>query len=433
MDRAEPAFFLHVDFEAQARLTPGSIALHFAGTTITYAELAERAARVAGALGRRGIGAGCHVGLHVDRSIDYVASVLGILKANAAVVPLPPAYPRARIADILEFARLDAVVDHPGTPFAPVHATRVLHFADLVSEAEETATLEPGNPDQPAFVLASSGSTGKPKLIVRSHRSFYHRLRWTWANHPYGPAERCVQKSTMTTTHAIYELFEPLLRGVPTLVLGDDESRDLPGFWATINAWSATRLLVVPSALQVSLDFPGFAVPTMKVVVLMGEYVHQKLAGRALEAFPQQTSVYSIYGSTEASSSWSATCASRTGRTTSCRSAGRSRPRCRPTSWTPTWLPSPPARPACFISAVRRCFPNTSRTRNLPIRSLSVRPWRRSACTTPTTRFVSPRTATLSTSVARTTRSRCAASAWTSRKSSARCCCIPRSAMPRSY
>ena len=107
----------------------------------------------------------------------------------------------------------------------------------------------------------------------------------------------------MTTTHAIYELFEPLLRGVPTLILGDHESRDLPGFWATINAWSATRLLVVPSALQVSLDFPGFAVPTMKVVVLMGEYVHQKLAGHALEAFPEQTSIYSIYGSTEASSS----------------------------------------------------------------------------------------------------------------------------------
>ena len=114
MDRAEPAFLLHVDFEAQARLTPGAIALHFAGATITYAELAQQAARVAGALSRRGIGAGCYVGLHVDRSIDYVASVLGILGANAAVVPLPPAYPRARLADILEFARLDAVVDHAG-------------------------------------------------------------------------------------------------------------------------------------------------------------------------------------------------------------------------------------------------------------------------------------------------------------------------------
>ena len=303
MDRAEPAFLLHVDFGAQARLTPGATALHFAGTTITYAELAQRAARVAGALGRRGIGAGGYVGLHVDRSIDYVASVLGILGANAAVVPLPPAYPRARLADILEFARLDAVVDHAGTPFAAVHGTQVLHFADLDSQADVIGTLAPGDPGQPAFVLASSGSTGKPKLIVRSHRSFYHRLRWTWENHPYGPDERCVQKSTMTTTHAIYELFEPLLRGVPTLVLGDNESRDLPGFWATINAWSATRLLVVPSALQVSLDFPGFAVPTMKVVVLMGEYVHQKLAGRALNAFPEQTSIYSIYGSTEASSS----------------------------------------------------------------------------------------------------------------------------------
>ena len=302
MDRSGPALLLHVDFETQALLTPGAIALHYAGATITYAELAQQAARVASALSRHGIGAGCYVGLHVDRSIDYVASVLGILKANAAVVPLPPAHPRARLTGILEFAKLDAVVDHDDTPLAPVSGTRVLRFADLVAETGNTATLARGNPDQPAFVLASSGSTGKPKLIVRSHRSFYHRLCWTWANHPYGPDERCVQKSTMTTTHAIYELFEPLLRGVPTLVLGDPESRDLKGFWETINAWSITRLLVVPSALQVSMEFPGFAVPALKVVVLMGEYVHQRLAARAIEVFPAHTSLYSIYGSTEASS-----------------------------------------------------------------------------------------------------------------------------------
>ena len=302
MDRAEPGFLLHLDFEAQADLTPGAIALHSAGATITYAELGQRMARVAGALNRNGIGAGCYVGLHVDRSIDYVASVLGILKANAAVVPLPPAHPRARLADILGFAGLDAVVDHPDTPLAPVPGTRVLSYADLVTEAHDAGALASGDPDQPAFVLASSGSTGKPKLIVRSHRSFYHRLCWTWTNHPYGPDERCVQKSTMTTTHALYELFEPLLRGVPILILGDPETRDLKGFWETINAWSITRLLVVPSALQVSLEFPGFAVPSMKVVVLMGEYVHQKLAGRAIEAIPAQTSIYSIYGSTEASS-----------------------------------------------------------------------------------------------------------------------------------
>jgi len=302
MDRSGPALLLHVDFETQALLTPGAIALHYAGATITYAELAQRAGRVASALSRHGIGAGCYVGLHVDRSIDYVASVLGILKANAAVVPLPPAHPRARLTGILEFAKLDAVVDHDDTPLAPVSGTRVLRFAGLVVETGNAATLAQGNPDQPAFVLASSGSTGKPKLIVRSHRSFYHRLCWTWANHPYGPDERCVQKSTMTTTHAIYELFEPLLRGVPTLVLGDSESRDLKGFWETINAWSITRLLVVPSALQVSMEFPGFAVPALKVVVLMGEYVHQRLAGRAIEVFPAHTSLYSIYGSTEASS-----------------------------------------------------------------------------------------------------------------------------------
>ena len=301
-DGTQPRFLLHADFAAQAGRTPGAIALHFADSAITCADLAQRSARVATALARRGIGSGSFVGLHVDRSIDYVVAMLGVLAANAAVVPLPPAHPRARLVDLLEFARLDAVIDHADTPLAPVPGTPILGLADLASETGDPIDFAPGQPDQPAFVLASSGSTGKPKLIVRSHRSFYHRLCWTWSRHPYGPDERCVQKSTMTTTHAIYELFEPLLRGVPTLIIGDHETRDLEGFWRTINTWSITRLLVVPSALQVSMEFPGFAAPSLRVVVLMGEYVHRRLAERAIEVFPEATALYSAYGSTEASS-----------------------------------------------------------------------------------------------------------------------------------
>lgn len=303
MDQCNTTYLLHADFEAQARATPDAFALRFGEVAVTYSDIKERSDRVASALRRGGIGDGAFIGLHIDRSIDYVICVLGILKANCAVVPLPPAYPQARLVEILNFSALRAVIAGEESQLEAPPGTSVLDVAELLGAGGSGSDdSRVGDPAQPAFVLCSSGSTGKPKMIVRSHRSFFHRLCWTWGIHPYELGERCCQKSAMTTTHAIYELFEPLLRGIPVLIISDEETRDLAGFWDTIRAHSISRLLIVPSALQVSLDMPGFVAPTFKVVVLMGEYVHHRLAGRAIEAFSETTSVYSIYGSTEASS-----------------------------------------------------------------------------------------------------------------------------------
>jgi hypothetical protein len=157
-------------------------------------------------------------------------------------------------------------------------------------------------PDAPAFILSSSGSTGTPKLIVRSHRSFFHRLRWTWRHHPFVDRDLGCQKAHMTTTHSLYELFEPLLAGAAAVIMSDEQARHLEGFWESIRQRGITRLLIVPSALRASLDMPAFEAPPLRVVVLMGEYVAPELARRAVHAFHPDTSLYSIYGSTEASS-----------------------------------------------------------------------------------------------------------------------------------
>jgi amino acid adenylation domain-containing protein len=299
--KAGAGHVLHAQFDAQAVRTPERIALQFERELVTYGELRVRSDRVAGALAARGIGQGAAIGLYVDRSIAYVTAMLGILKAGAAVVPLPPAYPRARVAEILGFARLDAVVTDDMRP-VPEAPTRILLLADLVAEVAATVPFSVADPGRTAFVLCSSGSTGQPKMIARSHRSFFHRLEWTWTAFPYEDGEICVQKSHMTTTHAIYELFEPLLRGVPAHIVPDETVRDLERFWDLVREKGVTRLLIVPSVLQASLDMADFVAPALRVIVLMGEYVQSRLAGRALAAFPQATRIYSIYGSTEASS-----------------------------------------------------------------------------------------------------------------------------------
>ncbi|MBS0382400.1 MAG: AMP-binding protein, partial [Proteobacteria bacterium] len=254
------------------------------------------------AIRAKGVRDGSFVGLHMERTSRYVVSVLAVLKANAAVVPLPPSYPHSRLREILAFAALDAVIDDLDTPLDPHLHERILHAPDLGSIGAEMPKAVPGSPDEPAFVLCSSGSTGKPKMVVRSHRSFFHRLLWTWNTHPYEPGEVCCQKAYMTTTHAVYELFEPLLRGIPVCIIPDQQAKTLEPFWDVIRRQAISRLLLVPSVLQASLDMPGFAPPDIKVLVLMGEYVSARLAARAAAAFPLSTKIYSIYGSTEASS-----------------------------------------------------------------------------------------------------------------------------------
>jgi len=302
MTPKDPPTLLHEHFEAQAERSPEAVAVLEGTRRLSYGELADRANRVAAGLSREGIEAGSTVGLCMERSIDWVTSILAILKVNAAVVPLPPGYPARRLSEILHHARLDRVLLQDSDALPPSAPGRSLHLEHLLGTPPPQTQLPKGQPHQAAFILSSSGSTGRPKMIVRSHRSFFHRLRWTWQQHPYGPGERCCQKSHMTTTHAIYEVFEPILGGAPVVIISDDAVRDLERFWETIRNEAITRLLIVPSQLQASLTFPDFVPPPLQIMVLMGEYVSPALAEQALAAFPPPARIFSIYGSTEASS-----------------------------------------------------------------------------------------------------------------------------------
>jgi amino acid adenylation domain-containing protein len=290
---------IHTRFRAQAARSPSAVAVSGDRGSLTFQELDARAEALAEALGR--CGAGTIVGVHIDRSIDWVVALLGTLRAGAAVLPLPPSFPRQRLRELIEVARPALIVDAPASRWADYDPVPTIDLTGVRSASPGLETTA-DDPDQPAFVLFSSGSTGRPKLIVRSHRSFFHRLQWTWATHPFAPGEVCCQKAHMTTTHAVYELFEPLLQGVPVHVIPDEQVRNLEQFWQVVRDRRVSRLLLVPSALRASLDMPGFEPPPLRVVVLMGEYVPPELAARALERFPMETAMYSIYGSTEASS-----------------------------------------------------------------------------------------------------------------------------------
>ncbi len=289
-------------FARRARASPGSTALVSGERRVTLAELEALVHRVASALVARGLAPGFTAGLHLDRSVEWVVGALGVHAAGGVVLPLPPSYPARRRREIVDCVAPAIVVDHGSTPLDPSVGGPGISLERLIAEGSGEPPRASLDPDQAAFILASSGSTGLPKLIIRSHRSFFHRLGWTWARHPFGAGDIGCHKAHVTTTHGVYELFEPLLAGAPVLILTEAETRSLELFWDRIREHEVTRLLLVPSALQASLDMPGIEFPNLGVVVLMGEYLPPGLAERALERLPQRTALYSIYGSTEASS-----------------------------------------------------------------------------------------------------------------------------------
>ena len=166
-------------FAAQAAATPDAIAAVYQDRELSYAALDAHANRLAHHLRAQGVGAETVVGLLVDRSLEMVIGLLGILKAGAAYLPLDPSYPVERLSFMLSDAGCSVLVTQQALlerlpALAAMHAARP-RLIRLDADWGAIA-LEPAHapdiaiaPEQAAYVIYTSGSTGTPKGVVVAH------------------------------------------------------------------------------------------------------------------------------------------------------------------------------------------------------------------------------------------------------------------------
>ncbi|SMR84145.1 non-ribosomal peptide synthetase, partial [Stenotrophomonas sp. yr243] len=174
-----PAPLLHREFEDQVERSPGAIAVMFENTSLTYAELDCRANQLAHALRAHGAGPDLRVALCVERSVDMIVGVLGILKAGAAYVPLDPAYPDAHLSYLLQDSNPLALVTQPLlherlatlAPSLPVMDIRDVLLRNLSTQPPIVPGLEAHHL---AYVIYTSGSTGRPKGVMVEHGNIVH-------------------------------------------------------------------------------------------------------------------------------------------------------------------------------------------------------------------------------------------------------------------
>ena len=165
---------LHELIEAQARRTPQHPALAFEGHTLTYAELERRTGALAAELARLGAGPDVLVGLLVERSLEMVIGILGILKAGAAYVPMDPGYPPDRLAFMLSDSGAKLLVTQSGlSAKLPSHGVQVVRLDELDWSGPQQAPKNVAGPENLAYVIYTERLDGPAE--GRGHRAPQHR------------------------------------------------------------------------------------------------------------------------------------------------------------------------------------------------------------------------------------------------------------------
>ncbi|MEV4583393.1 amino acid adenylation domain-containing protein, partial [Nonomuraea jabiensis] len=185
-------------FEAQAARTPDAVAVVCDGAEVSYAELDARANRLARLLIGRGVEPESIVGVALERGIDLIAAVLGVLKAGGAYLPIDVTYPAERIAYLVDDARPVVVVGQAGTPgdatvVALDDAAVAAELAGLPDTPLHDGERRPLLPEHPAYVIYTSGSTGRPKPVVVTHGAFANTVAAAVGSAGTGPASRVAQ------------------------------------------------------------------------------------------------------------------------------------------------------------------------------------------------------------------------------------------------
>ena len=290
-------------FERQVEEGPDAVAVIYEGQHLSYEDLNRRACDLAHYLRRLGVESEARVGLCLERSPEMVIALLGTLKAGGVYVPLDPEYPIERLTYMLEDAGLSALLTERrfGKKF-PQFKGRLL-LLDTVREElgrERQPPLGRAAADA-AYALYTSGSTGQPKGVIGSHRGAVNRLSWMWETYPFAEGEVCCVKTSLNFVDSVWEIFGPLLKGIPIVMIPDEVVKDTRELVRVLADHRVTRIVLVPSLLRVMMESGGdlaSRLTALKYWVSSGE----ALAKEVIEQFRQRLpgrALLNLYGSSE--------------------------------------------------------------------------------------------------------------------------------------
>ena len=211
---------VHRLIEAQARARGAAVAVVFGDETLSHAELNRRANRVAHRLIAAGVRPETRVGIAVERSVEMVVGLLGILKAGAAYVPLDPAYPAERLAGMVADSRIAWVVTQRTVRMPAVAGLQALCLDEVPHDTPAHDPQVPVHGHHLAYVIYTSGSTGTPKGVGIPHHALVEHAQVARQMFGLTAEDRMLQFSTLNFDGFVEQLFPPLICGAGVVLRG---------------------------------------------------------------------------------------------------------------------------------------------------------------------------------------------------------------------
>jgi amino acid adenylation domain-containing protein len=306
-DRELPDLRVHELFEERVRRHPDAVAAVRDGTEWTYRELNSRANQLGRALLARGLAREGVVAVVTERNLDWIAAVLGVLKAGGVYLPVEPHFPAERIAATLTRAECAFVVtEHGSTSTLDAAGTDVprLYVDEIGAQGQPDDDLGVSvGADQLAYIYFTSGSTGEPKGAMCEHAGFVNHVLAKLEDLGVGEGQVVAQTAPQCFDISLWQLVSALLVGGRTLLVGQDMILDVPRFVDTVVDGGVNVLQIVPSYLEAvlaELERRPRQLPDLHCVSVTGEAVKRELVQRWFAAQPG-IKVVNAYGLTETS------------------------------------------------------------------------------------------------------------------------------------
>ncbi|MDR5727769.1 MAG: amino acid adenylation domain-containing protein [Terriglobia bacterium] len=277
---------------------PEQPAADFYGMELTRAQLTEQSDRLASWLMRNGAGLGSLVGIYMDRSLDMLVAMLGVMKAGAAYVPLDPMFPPARIAQIVEETNVPVMITLSGHLDAlPQSQAKVIALdteADKLA-VEPKVALPKISANARAYVIFTSGSTGRPKGVEVCHGSVVNLLADTAQRLEMKPQDRLLAVTTLSFDIAVLEMLLPMVSGGTVVIAHRDDVADGAQLVELLQATRATVLQATPVTWRMLIE-QGFQPPAGFKMLCGGEAWTPAMADQLLVSGGR---LWNMYGPTE--------------------------------------------------------------------------------------------------------------------------------------
>ncbi|WP_166655471.1 non-ribosomal peptide synthetase [Actinorugispora endophytica] len=297
---------------AAAGRTPDAPALLDSSRSVSHGELAERAARTGAALAAAGAGPGELVAVCLEKGVDQVAGLLGVMAGGAGYVPVEPSWPTARVTSVCEQAGVTRALVAAGsdTAWPDGVAVHVLDedggIAPAPAGAGDRGPKRP-DPGDLAYAVFTSGSTGRPKGVAIEHRAARTTIDDLVDRFPLRPDDRMLALSAFSFDLSVHDVFGVMGAGA-ALVLPDAERQRDPGHWMELMARHRVTLWnTAPALMEMLVEYaeidPGAAreaLAELRLVFLSGDWIPVTLPDR-LRALAPKARVVSLGGATEAS------------------------------------------------------------------------------------------------------------------------------------